>query len=178
MPRLTEGVQDIVSFFARFWGPRKPNIQPNTKAHEIPKTFPGNSTSGNHLWSLVWIQKTCLSAQILSAQNLSACPIRITRWAPTDQFLGKRRRPMPQASGRSPRGGDRHGTNYTSSRALCVQISELTFSIPIREMGRAAAIAPSRATEKLFVKSIFKWNWVKFIFLLNSSCAAMRDKRQ
>ena len=27
--------------------------------------------------------------------------------------------PMPHASGRSPRGGDRHGPNHTSSAALC-----------------------------------------------------------
>ena len=33
--------------------------------------------------------------------------------------------PMPHASGRSPRGDDRHGTNHTSSRALCVELSEI-----------------------------------------------------
>ena len=50
---------------------------------------------------------------------------------------------MPRKSGRSPRGGDRHGTNHTSSRSLCVELSELTSSIPIWVMGRAAAITSS-----------------------------------
>ena len=71
----------------------------------------------------------------LDSENLSVCPIRITEWAPTDKFLVKRRRPMPRASGQSPRGGDHHGTDHTSSRALCVELSELTFSIsPISEL--------------------------------------------
>ena len=35
--------------------------------------------------------------------------------------------PTPRASGGSPRGGDRHGTNHTPLRA---ELSELTFSIP------------------------------------------------
>ena len=54
-------------------------------------------------------------------------------------------------------------TTPTSSRALCVELSELTFSIPVGEMGRAAAIARSRAAEKPFVKSMFKWflHWLQ-----------------
>ena len=51
--------------------------------------------------------------------------------------------PIRRTSGRSPRGGDHHGTNHTSSRARCVELSELTFSILIWVMGRAAAITPS-----------------------------------
>ena len=38
---------------------------------------------------------------------------------------------MPHAAGRSPRGGDHHGLNHTSPGALCVELSELTPSIPI-----------------------------------------------
>ena len=46
---------------------------------------------------------------------------------------------------RMPRGGDRHGPNHTSSAALCVELSELTSSIPIGVMGRAARFARARA---------------------------------
>ena len=66
--------------------------------------------------------------------------------------------PMPHASGRSLRGGDRHGPNHTSSGALCVELSEFTSSFPNGETGRAAAIARPRPPENLFVKSIFEWN--------------------
>ena len=38
--------------------------------------------------------------------------------------------PMPHASGRSPRGGDRHGTTHASSGTLCVELSESTSSVP------------------------------------------------
>ena len=86
--------------------------------------------------------------------------------------------PMPHASGQSPGGGDRHGPNHTSSAALCEELSELTSSIPIGVMGRAAAIAPAKAAEKLYVKSIFMWNWVNFIFVLSYSSCAASDKRR
>ena len=51
--------------------------------------------------------------------------------------------PMPHALGRSPRGGDRRRTNHTSTRALCVELSELTSSVTIWGMGRAAEITSS-----------------------------------
>ena len=65
--------------------------------------------------------------------------------------------PMPHASGRTPRGGERHGSYHTSWGALCVEFSELTSNIPIGLMGRAAAIARPRPAETLFVTSTFKW---------------------
>ena len=84
----------------------------------------------------------------------------------TDKISFETATPMPHASGRGPRGGDRHGPNHTSSAALSVKSSELTSSIPTGVMGRATAIARTRATEKLFVKSVFKWKWEKFIIVL------------
>ena len=51
--------------------------------------------------------------------------------------------PMPRTSSRSPRGGDRHGANHLSLRFLYVELLELTSSIPIWAMGRAAAITSS-----------------------------------
>ena len=78
------------------------------------------------------------------------------------QFYFETATPMPHVSGRSPCGGDRHGPNHTSAAALCVELSELTSSIPNGVMGRAAA--------KLFVKSIFKWDWVKLIIVLQQLC--------
>ena len=66
--------------------------------------------------------------------------------------------PMPHESGRSPRGGDRHGPNHTLSSALCVELSELTSSIPNGVTGRAAVIARPRPAANLFISSIFKWN--------------------
>ena len=86
--------------------------------------------------------------------------------------------PTLRASGRSPRGGE-HGTNHTSSRTLCVELSELTFSIPIGEMGRAAAIARSRAAEKTLRQVYFQVELGK-----NHLCTtavvldAIRDKRR
>ena len=74
--------------------------------------------------------------------------------------------PMPHASDRSPRGGDRHCPNHTASGALCMELSELTSNIPNRVTRRAAAIARPRQAEKLFVKSLFKWSRVIFIFVL------------
>ena len=68
--------------------------------------------------------------------------------------------PMPHASGRSPRGGDRHGPNHTSSDALCAELLEFTSRILIGVTGRAAAIARPRPAEELFVNSILKWNRV------------------
>ena len=74
------------------------------------------------------------------------------------RFLSERLRPCSthqvEASGRNPRGGDRHGTNHTSSRALCVELSEqLTSSIPIGDgsqsgMGRAASKGPASAVNE------------------------------
>ena len=61
---------------------------------------------------------------------LTVCPMRVTLWSPADDFFIETATPMPHASGRSPGGGDRHGRNHTSSGALCVEISELTSSIP------------------------------------------------
>ena len=54
-------------------------------------------------------------------------------------FFWETATPMPHASGRSPHGGDRHGPNHTSSGALCVDLSELTSSIPIGVTGRELA---------------------------------------
>ena len=56
--------------------------------------------------------------------------------------------PMPHASGRSPRGGDRHGPNHTYSGALCVELSELTSSIQ-SGMGRAASKGPETAVNEV-----------------------------
>ena len=50
-------------------------------------------------------------------------------------FLSGTATPMPHASGRSSRGGDRHGPNNTSSGTLCAELSELTASIPIGVTG-------------------------------------------
>ena len=117
-----------------------------------------------HVWSLKRIQKSCLSV------CLSVRPIRVTQWSPTyAQISFETATPMPRASGRNPRGGDCHGPNHISSAALCMELSELTSSIPIGLMGRAAAIARARAAEKLF-KTIFKWNWVKIVFVLQQLC--------
>ena len=62
--------------------------------------------------------------------------------------------PMPHASGRSPRGGDRHGPNHTSSRALCVELSELTSRTSIGDgsqsgMGRATSKGPETAVNEV-----------------------------
>ena len=114
-----------------------------------------------HLWSQDRIQKTCLTL----------CPIKVTRWsrvvgacpATTDcivlwrcvnartattmvtygQIYFARVTPKPHAPGRRPRAGDCHVTNHTFSRALCVKLSEVSSSIPIWVMGRAAAITSS-----------------------------------
>ena len=59
--------------------------------------------------------------------------------------------PMPHVKGRSPRGGDRHGPNYTSSRALYVELSELTSSIPIGVTGRELA----RGQRKHYLSTLF-----------------------
>ena len=51
------------------------------------------------------------------------------------RFTPKRPRPCSthqvETVGRRPRGGDRLGTNHTSSRALCTEFLEVTSSIPI-----------------------------------------------
>ena len=107
-------------------------------------------------------------ALLLDSDNLSVCiklvcPIRITQWSPTDKFISKRRRPRRA-----------HQVEVLAEAIVMVQTtplcvrsyqSWLSASQTIGEIGRAAAIARSRAAEKLFVKSIFKWNWVEFIFL-------------
>ena len=87
------------------------------------------STSVN-LWSLERIQKSCLSDQGHSMVTHG-------------QIYFKTATHKPHAPGRRPRGGDRHGTNHASSRVLCVELSEVIFSIPIWVMGRAAAITSS-----------------------------------
>ena len=52
----------------------------------------------------------------------------------------------------------RHGPNHTAPDALCVELSELTSSVPNGVTGRAAAIARSGPAAKLFVNSMFEWN--------------------
>ena len=90
---------------------------------------------------------------------LSVGPMKITPWSPSDKSSFETATPMPHASGQSPRGGDRHGPNHISSGALCVELSELTSSIPIGVTG-GRELAP-RPAEKLSVNSYFHvefWN--------------------
>ena len=75
-----------------------------------------------HLWSLSRIQKTCLSDEGHSMVTYG-------------RIYFETATPMPHASGRSPRGGDRHGPNHTSPGAQCVWSSEMTSSIPNGVMG-------------------------------------------
>ena len=82
------------------------------------------------MWSLERIQKICLSKTFLSVRSGSLNGHLRTI------FFRNGYTTMPHASSRSPRRGDRHGPDHTSSGALCVELSELTSSIPIRVTGR------------------------------------------
>ena len=132
---------------------RRPNLEARDNSTSGKLTVSGTDSENLH--------KTCLSVRSGSL-NGHLRPKFLSKQLPT---------PMQHASGRSPRGGDRHGPNHTSSRALCMELSELKSSIPIGVMGRAAAIARARAAGKLF-KSVFSsgigWN----SSLHYSSCAA------
>ena len=138
----------------------------NTTTKGRPEKEEQKDNKKNLKWKKNRIQTT--HALLLDSDNLSVCiklvcPIRITQWSPTDKFISKRRRPRRA-----------HQVEVLAEAIVMVQTtplcvrsyqSWLSASQTIGEIGRAAAIARSRAAEKLFVKSIFKWNWVEFIFV-------------
>ena len=106
------------------------------------------------LWSLERIQKKCLSARM----RVTLCMVTYGQI----YFKTATSTPMPHASGRSPREGNRHGPNHASSGALCVELSELASSIQNGVTGRAAAINRSpEASGKIacqLLHFVYKWN--------------------
>ena len=72
------------------------------------------------------------------SEKLSDCPIGVTQWSPTDKLLSKRRR-LCHTHPVEALAEVFFMVQTTSS--CCIDLSELTFNIPIRVMGRAAAIA-------------------------------------
>ena len=78
--------------------------------------------------------------------------------------------PMQHASGRNPRGGDRHGTNHNSSRALCVELSELTSSTPNKVTGRELV----RGQRKKCLSTLLS-NGIGWMFKACSYCCSRLD---
>ena len=69
---------------------------------------------------------TCGLSNGFRKSVLSVCPHEGHSMATYGQSSFETATPVPHASDRSPRGGDPHGPNHTSSGALCVELSELT----------------------------------------------------
>ena len=106
--------------------------------------------------------------------------MRVTLWSPTDKPSFDTATPMPHASGRSPRGGDRHVPNHPSSGALCVKLSGLTSSIPNGVTGRAAAISRTRSVKKCLStlsSSGIRWMSLFIVLLCYEQSAALLWQR-
>ena len=92
-----------------------------------------------HLWSLKRIQKSCLSVW-LSDQGHSM--------ATYGHISFQTAMPMPHASGRSPRGGDRHGPDHTSSGAPVCAVIRVDFQHPNRGDGSSSSNRSPKASGK------------------------------
>ena len=126
---------------ATFWSPRLLQKAAEGKtSHQLSRIVHKLCA---YLWSLERINKVCLSRITMVTSGRKSFETATS---------------MPHASVQSRRGGDRRGPNHTSSGPLCVELSELTSSIPTGspdKMGRAAAIALPRPAEEIFSQSLF-----------------------
>ena len=89
---------------------------------------------------------------------LSACLSDQGHYMVTDARISfETATPMPHASVESPRGGDRHDPNHTTSRALPVcGVIRVDFQHPHQGDGSSSSNRSPRPAKKLF-NSIFNW---------------------
>ena len=111
-----------------------------------------------HLWCLKRIQKTCLSAETCR----SVSPIRATQWSPTDKSILKRVRaclthPVEALA-------EAIVTAHPAPlRVPCFEIIRVDYQHPNRGDGSSSSNRSTKASEKLFVKSILVENWEKIM---------------
>ena len=97
----------------------------------------------------IFVQWNCCAANDMQRGNSSGYSQLQTVSFETAVPMPHAATPVPHTSGRSPRGGDRHGPNHTSLRVQCVDLSVLTSSILIGETDREQQQSLPEASGKI-----------------------------